>query len=46
MHMMDLDMFIHGGKPLPPEVRAGAIRVRDALEKPGRVGNFFVAHAG
>ena len=33
LHMMDLDVFIYGGKPLPVEVRAGAIRVRDALEK-------------
>ncbi|MEI6415316.1 MAG: hypothetical protein WCP34_13790 [Pseudomonadota bacterium] len=44
--MMDLDMFIHGGKPLPPEVRAGAIRVRDALEKPGRVGNWGAVFVG
>lgn len=33
LHTMDLDMFIYGGKPLPPEVKAGAIRVRDALDK-------------
>lgn len=33
LHMMDLDMFIHGGKPLPPNVKEGAIRVRDALDK-------------
>jgi uncharacterized protein (DUF302 family) len=33
LHMMDLDLFIHGGKPLPAEVREGAIKVRDALEK-------------
>lgn len=33
LHMMDLDLMIHGGKPLPPEVKAGAIKVRDALEK-------------
>jgi uncharacterized protein (DUF302 family) len=31
LHMMDLDMFIYGGKPLPPDVKEGAIRVRDAL---------------
>ncbi len=33
LHMMNLDMFIHGGKPLPPKVKEGAIRVRDALDK-------------
>lgn len=33
LHMMDLDLFIYGGKPLPQEVRQGAIQVRDALEK-------------
>ena len=33
LHMMDLDLMIHGGKPLPPEVKEGAIRVRDALDK-------------
>jgi uncharacterized protein (DUF302 family) len=33
LHMMDLDLFIYGGKPLPLEVKTGAIRIRDALEK-------------
>ena len=33
LHMMSLDFFIHGGKPLPPDLKAGAIRVRDALDK-------------
>lgn len=33
LHMMNLDLFIHGGKPLPPKVKKGAIRVRDSLEK-------------
>jgi len=33
LHMMSLDMFIHGGKPLPPDLKAGAIKVRDALDK-------------
>lgn len=33
LHMMDLDLMIHGGKPLPPEVKEGAIRVRDSLDK-------------
>ena len=33
LHMMDLDLMIHGGKPLPPKVKEGAIRVRDALDK-------------
>jgi uncharacterized protein (DUF302 family) len=33
LHMMDLDLMIHGGKPLPADVKEGAIRVRDALDK-------------
>lgn len=33
LHMMDLNVFIYGGKPLPPEVKEGAIKVRDALDK-------------
>lgn len=33
LHMMDLDVFIYGGKPLPQNVKDGAIKVRDALEK-------------
>ena len=33
LHMMNLDLFIHGGKPLPPEVKKGAIKVWDALDK-------------
>jgi uncharacterized protein (DUF302 family) len=33
LHMMSLDFFIHGGKPLPPDLKAGAIKVRDALDK-------------
>jgi uncharacterized protein (DUF302 family) len=33
LHMMSLDFFIHGGKPLPPDLKAGALKVRDALEK-------------
>jgi uncharacterized protein (DUF302 family) len=33
LHMMDLDLMIYGGKPLPPDVKEGAIRVRDSLDK-------------
>jgi uncharacterized protein (DUF302 family) len=33
LHMMDLDLMIHGGKPLPAQVKEGAIRVRDALDE-------------
>lgn len=33
LNMMDLDMFIHGGKPLPPDLKEGAIRVSEALDK-------------
>ena len=32
LHMMDLTLFIHGGKTLPADVREGALRVRDTLE--------------
>jgi uncharacterized protein (DUF302 family) len=33
LHMMSLDPFISGGKPLPPDLKAGAVKVRDALDK-------------
>jgi uncharacterized protein (DUF302 family) len=33
LQMMDLEMLIYGGKPLPPELKAGAIKVREALNK-------------
>jgi uncharacterized protein (DUF302 family) len=33
LNMMSLDFFINGGKPLPPDLKAGAIKVRDALDK-------------
>lgn len=33
LHTMNLDMFIYGGKPLPPKLKEGAIHVRDALDK-------------
>jgi len=33
LHMMSLDPFISAGKPLPPDLKAGAIKVRDALDK-------------
>jgi uncharacterized protein (DUF302 family) len=33
LHMMSLDPFIQGGKPLPPDLKAGAVKVRDALDK-------------
>jgi uncharacterized protein (DUF302 family) len=33
LHMMDLDLMIYGGKPLPADVKEGAIRVRDSLDK-------------
>jgi hypothetical protein len=32
LQMMDLDMLIHGGKPLPPDLKANAIKVRQALD--------------
>ncbi len=31
LQMMELDLLIHGGKPLPADLKANAIRVRDAL---------------
>ena len=33
LQMMDLDMLIHAGKPLPPELKQGALKVRAALNK-------------
>jgi len=33
LQMMDLEMLIYGGKPLPPELKAAAIKVREALNK-------------
>ncbi|AHE98607.1 DUF302 domain-containing protein [Thioalkalivibrio paradoxus] len=30
--MMDLDLMIHGGKPLPAELREGALRVSNTLD--------------
>lgn len=31
LQMMDLEMLIHGGKPLPPELKEAAIKVREDL---------------
>ena len=31
LHTMNLDMMIHGGKPLPPELRKEALRVRNVI---------------
>ena len=33
LQMMDLELLIYGGKPLPPELKAGAIKVREALNQ-------------
>ena len=33
LQMMDLELLIYGGKPLPPDLKAGAIKVREALNK-------------
>jgi uncharacterized protein (DUF302 family) len=33
LHMMSLDLMISGGKPLPKELKAGAVSVRDRLNK-------------
>ena len=30
---MNLDLMIHGGKELPPDLKEGAIRVRNAIRK-------------
>lgn len=32
LHTMNLDMMIHGGKELPPDLKAGAIKVRDTIK--------------
>lgn len=33
LQMMDLDMLIHGGKPLPPDLKQGALEVSAALNE-------------
>jgi hypothetical protein len=33
LQMMDLEMVIYGGKPLPPDLKAAALKVRDSLDK-------------
>ncbi len=33
LQMMDLEMLIYGGKPLPPELKDSAIKVRETLDK-------------
>lgn len=31
LHTMNMDLMIHGGRDLPPELKEGAIRVRDTI---------------
>jgi uncharacterized protein (DUF302 family) len=31
LYSMNLDLMIHGGRPLPPELKAEAVRVRDTI---------------
>jgi uncharacterized protein (DUF302 family) len=33
LYSMNLDLMIHGGRPLPPELKQDAIRVRDTLRE-------------
>ncbi|MBF0295271.1 MAG: DUF302 domain-containing protein [Magnetococcales bacterium] len=33
LHSMNLDMMIHGGRQLPPELKKEALRIRDVLKK-------------
>lgn len=33
LYTMDLNLMIHGGKPIPPALKAEAIKVRDALSE-------------
>jgi len=33
LYSMDLDLMIHGGRELPPELKSEAIRVRDTLQE-------------
>ncbi len=33
LHSMNLDMMIHGGTELPPELKASAIQVRDTIKE-------------
>jgi uncharacterized protein (DUF302 family) len=32
LYSMNLDLMIHGGRPLPPELHASAIKVRDTIK--------------
>ena len=32
LHTLNLDLMIHGGRALPPELKASAIRVRDTIQ--------------
>jgi uncharacterized protein (DUF302 family) len=32
LYSMNLDLMIHGGKELPPELKASALRVRDTIK--------------
>lgn len=33
LYSMNLDLMIHGGKALPPDLKEGALRVRDTIRK-------------
>lgn len=33
LYSMNLDLMIHGGRPLPPELKAEAIKVRDTIRR-------------
>jgi uncharacterized protein (DUF302 family) len=33
LYSMNLDLMIHGGRPLPPELKQDAVRVRDTLRE-------------
>ncbi len=32
LHSMNMDLMVHGGKELPPDLKQGAIRVRDTIK--------------
>jgi hypothetical protein len=33
LHTMNMDLMVHGGRELPPELKQGALRVRDTIRE-------------
>jgi hypothetical protein len=32
LYSMNLDLMVHGGRPLPPDLHASAVKVRDTIK--------------